>query len=137
VPQEAPQVHIFLDQVWRVCRAAAPATDAVPKAPVPKDVMNVIAYVDLYTLANVTTGAVHKRGMHVMNVPCNPIPSNIIYPLRAEPVCLYNDTRACLRVMAEPERYLEHMYGPDWRQPPNLAKQKLHGKGTHVCTPLA
>ncbi len=118
-------VHVFRDAgVWRVCAAhAATASN--------ESVGQTVSYMDLYDMVNVT-----GEGVHTLAIPCNPLLPEVVYPLREEPMCLFNDTRACLRVMAQPERYLAHLYGLDWREPPPRAKQTLHGKGGHVCAPF-
>ncbi len=127
-----PSVRVFLaDKIWRVCRAA-PVNQTVLDPQVKAH--NRIGYIDLFDMQRVAPNLQRKTkgGVQMADLNCNPFPLSMVYPTRAQPVCLYNDTRACLDVMAQPELYLEHLYGPLWRKPP--AKLSLHGKGEHKCT---
>jgi len=132
--QADTSVHVFRDGgVWRVC--AVPTAAAAATVPTPAFVLtNMVPYIDLYDVFNMTTGLLRRRGVHMPPIPCStPLREDVVYPLRADPICLYNDTRACLAVVAQPERYLTRLYGPGWREPPPREKQNLHGKGSHVC----
>jgi hypothetical protein len=126
--QRDPRVAVFLGgTIWRVCLAAppGPATIVEPRV----STHNKIAYMDLFLLHDAARGG----GVNMGDLPCNPFPREMVYPLRDHALCLYNQTDACLDLMAQPERYLHHLYGPKWREPPTAAQRMLHGRGQHRC----
>ncbi len=132
--RQDPSVRVFLgDTIWRVCLAApeGPATQQVVEPRV--HAHNKIAYIDLFPTSFVEPAPRRRGGVAMGDLPCSPFPVDMIYPVQRAPVCLYNDTGACLSVMAQPERYLAHLYGPTWRTPPVEQARRLHGLGEHKC----
>ncbi len=134
-----PTVGVFIhENIWRVCPALPPGASALEAPPALRKVRahDKVAYVDLFevrTGEGVPPTRFGEPGVAIGKLKCNPLPLSMVYPLRAEPLCLYNDTSACLGVMARAERYLEHLYGLKYALPPPMRMQRLHGAGGHAC----